>query len=90
MEDRRIRRIAIAGATGFVGSALATRLARQDVVYALGRRATAESPEAELDDTPRVVPRRCDLFSVGETARALEGAEVAVYLVHSMSPNARL
>ncbi|MCA9503894.1 MAG: NAD(P)H-binding protein [Spirochaetaceae bacterium] len=90
MEDRRIRRIAIAGATGFVGSSLATRLARQDVVYALGRRATAESPEAELDDTPRVVPRRCDLFSVGETARALEGAEVAVYLVHSMSPNARL
>jgi uncharacterized protein YbjT (DUF2867 family) len=39
---------------------------------------------------PGIEPRRCDLFSVRQTRAALEGAEVAVYLVHSMSPNARL
>ena len=39
---------------------------------------------------PGVEPRRCDLFSVRQTQKALEGAELAVYLVHSMSPNARL
>ena len=31
-----------------------------------------------------------DSFSVQQTRDALEGADVAVYLVHSMSPNSRL
>lgn len=83
-------RIAIAGATGFVGSALADRLARQAVVYALGRRHASARSGDEADPRPRIVPRRCDLFSVGQTASALAGAEIAVYLVHSMSPNERL
>jgi uncharacterized protein YbjT (DUF2867 family) len=34
--------------------------------------------------------RRCDLFDLDEVERALQGAEVAIYLVHSMLPTARL
>ena len=85
------RTIAIAGAAGFVGSALARRLGETDRVLALGRRQLSQPPTApEGPVVPGIEPRRCDLFSVRETRAALEGAELAVYLVHSMSPNARL
>jgi uncharacterized protein YbjT (DUF2867 family) len=84
--------VAIAGATGFVGNALASRLESECAVLALGRRyAAADSSTAPVDlSGPGIVRRRCDLFSVRQTQVALEGADVAVYLVHSMSPNARL
>lgn len=86
-------RIAIAGAAGFVGSALQQSLARTDRVFSLSRRheSRANSPADDTEPTRvGVEPRRCDLFSVRQTREALQGAEVAVYLVHSMSPNARL
>jgi uncharacterized protein YbjT (DUF2867 family) len=85
-------RVAITGATGFVGSALASGLESDCAVIALGRRyASATDISAHTDlSVPGIVRRRCDLFSVGETRAALESADVAVYLVHSMSPNARL
>jgi uncharacterized protein YbjT (DUF2867 family) len=84
--------VAIAGATGFIGNALASRLEGECSVIALGRRyAAAESSTVPVDlSGPGIVRRRCDLFSVGQTQLALDGADVAVYLVHSMSPNARL
>jgi len=85
-------RVAIAGATGFVGEALAARLASDAAVIALGRRVAPRSdpiPNHGLE-VPGILRRRCDLFSVRQTEAALEQAEVAVYLVHSMSPNARL
>jgi uncharacterized protein YbjT (DUF2867 family) len=87
----RPRTIAIAGAAGFVGSALARRLAATDHVLSLGRRhqETKVGPVRNAPE-PGIELRRCDLFSVRQTRAALEGAEVAVYLVHSMSPNARL
>jgi uncharacterized protein YbjT (DUF2867 family) len=88
------RTVAIAGAAGFVGSALTDHLASTDRVLSLGRRQRENaSPGAAREDgppEPGIEPRRCDLFSVRETRDALVGAEVAVYLVHSMSPNARL
>ena len=83
--------VAIAGAAGFVGSSLADRLADRCRVVALGRRFPKDLP-----DTPPAAlsvgihPKRCDLFSIEQTEAALEGVDVAVYLVHSMSPNARL
>ena len=89
--DPPARRIAIAGASGFVGSALARKLAPTDRVLTLGRRQQrAAEPEPDDAPTPGIEPRRCDLFSVRQTREALEGADLAVYLVHSMSPNARL
>jgi uncharacterized protein YbjT (DUF2867 family) len=77
-------RVAIAGATGFVGRALVDTLAPKHHVFALGRSVSAAS------DRPGVEHRRCDLYDVGQAAAALEGADTAVYLVHSMLPSARL
>lgn len=70
--------VAVAGASGFVGRSLLPVLAADFKVIALRR-----SPAAEL---PGVRWRQCDLFSMLQTERALEGADYAVYLVHSMLP----
>lgn len=70
--------VAVAGASGFVGRSLLPVLAADFKVIALRR-----SPAAEL---PGVAWRQCDLFSMLQTERALEGADYAVYLVHSMLP----
>jgi uncharacterized protein YbjT (DUF2867 family) len=72
--------VAIAGASGFVGQALVGRLSRSCRVIALGRGEERSEVEA----------RRCDLFSLHDAKEALQGVKVAVYLVHSMMPTARL
>ena len=77
-------KIAIAGAAGFVGRALAAQLSARHQVVALTRRAPS-GPQ-----TSAIEWRTCDLFSALETERALEGCDAAVYLVHSMLPSARL
>jgi uncharacterized protein YbjT (DUF2867 family) len=70
--------VAVAGASGFVGSALLPELTDAFDVLALRR-----TPAAEL---PGVRWQQCDLFSLLQTERALEGVDYAVYLVHSMLP----
>jgi uncharacterized protein YbjT (DUF2867 family) len=79
-------KIAIAGASGFVGQLLIESLKSRHTVVALGRAATKKN----IDESASVEWRTCDLFSILQTERALEGADVAVYLVHSMLPTARL
>ena len=76
-------RLAVAGATGFVGQALAAKLRHRFQLVALSRSAS-ETPTGyhEL--------RRADLFSLSQTRAALHCVDVAVYLVHSMMPSARL
>lgn len=83
--------VAIAGASGFVGRALAQALVPDHAVIALGRSPPDEEP-AGRDETSRPQPawRRCDLFSLLDAERGLAGADVAVYLVHSMLPSSRL
>lgn len=76
----------MAGGTGFVGRRLLPRLTGKHAVIGLARRAG----DAGGDDDAGVRWRRCDLFSLRETEAALEGVDVAVYLVHSMQPSARL
>ncbi len=80
--DRAVT-VAVAGASGFVGRQLLPRLAERYRTIALGRRAAAATDDG-------IVRRRCDLFSLRETEAALEGVDVAIYLVHSMQPSARL
>jgi uncharacterized protein YbjT (DUF2867 family) len=82
----RRRRVAIAGATGFVGRALVAALSEEYDVIALGRR----GPEGAGPERVGVSRRRCDLFSLDDVEQALAGVDVAVYLVHSMMPSARL
>lgn len=77
-------RVVIAGGSGFVGRALARRLSAAHEVVALSRSA-AEGPGDQ-----GISWRRADLFSLLDCERALEGCQVAVYLVHSMMPSARL
>jgi uncharacterized protein YbjT (DUF2867 family) len=73
--------VAIAGATGFLGRALCRDLAHDHRVLALSRSAA---------DLEGVEARVCDLFVQSQVEAALAGADVAIYLVHSMLPSARL
>ncbi len=75
-----VSQIAIAGASGYVGSLLAHQLARAGHhVLALGRH-----PEG-LPTGDRVSAVAVDVADVEATARALIGADSAYYLVHAMA-----
>ncbi len=75
--------IVVAGATGFVGHAVAAKLAERFEVVGLTRGRTDAKGAWE-----RLVA--CDLFSLKDVERALQGATYVAYLVHSMLPSARL
>ena len=79
--------VAIAGASGFVGTAL-----RQALAYDMNLVGLTRSPNraARRDDGDPTRWRHCDLYSLREVERGLEGADLAIYLVHSMLPSSRL
>lgn len=77
-------RVVVAGASGFVGRALLPALSQRHDVVALSRDVGGRA------DGERVTWRACDLFNLLDAERALAGADVAVYLVHSMMPSAEL
>jgi nucleoside-diphosphate-sugar epimerase len=76
-------KIAIAGASGFVGQLLIQELAKDFQVVGLGR-SQIESQNSNIEY------RRCDLFSLLQIEIALGDIDIAIYLVHSMLPTARL
>lgn len=76
------RRVAIAGASGFIGRAVAHALRERFDVVGIARTAPADADAPEF--------RTADLFNLREAEHALEGANIALYLVHSMLPSARL
>ena len=83
MNPDRKPSLVIAGASGFVGRALAPLLTERFEVIGLSR--------SDRDGGDGFAEyRKCDLFSLKEAERALEGAEYAVYLVHNMMPSAKL
>ncbi|MFW6353775.1 MAG: NAD(P)H-binding protein [Verrucomicrobiota bacterium] len=77
----------MAGASGFVGGALRRSLRERHAVRALTR---SETRASQPGDHPHEEWRQCDLFSLQQVTEALAGAEIAIYLVHSMLPSARL
>lgn len=77
-------RVAIAGASDLLGLSLVRALSSSHPVIALERTARPHPP------VPGVEWRAFDLFNLREAEEALAGAEVAVYLVHSPMPSARL
>ena len=85
MSDRPT--VAIAGATGFVGTELRKALADDFRLVGLTRSATRAG---RSDPGDPVEWRLCDLFSLLELERGLEGVDYAIYLVHSMLPSSRL
>jgi uncharacterized protein YbjT (DUF2867 family) len=80
-----MRKILIAGASGFIGRALIEQLLQDDEIeiIALSR---SERPSHHH----RLRWSRCDLFSLRDIEEALEGCDNAFYLVHSMLPSASL
>jgi len=76
-------KIAIAGASGFVGKNLISSLKGKHSIRALGRRKPASSDSS-------VEWKETELFSASSTLEALKDVDVAIYLVHSMMPSSRL
>jgi uncharacterized protein YbjT (DUF2867 family) len=76
--------VALTGASGFIGGALAAVLRERFLVRGIGRGSAAAAGVA-VDSW-----RRTDLFNLKDAEHALEGASIAIYLVHSMMPSARL
>ena len=74
--------LVIAGASGFVGRALGRALGEAGRFRIVGLSRGPRQPGEGYDEW-----RAVDLFSMHDTARALEGARLAVYLVHSMMPS---
>lgn len=78
-------KIVIAGATGFIGHSLIESLLSQSNLQIVGlSRSELKSSKQRLEY------RKADLFSLLEVEKAVEGCEVAVYLVHSMMKSSRL
>ncbi len=80
--------VVLAGATGFVGTALREALADSYDIVALTRSPVRAQKNSEA--TPREEWHHCDLFSPYDIKTQLEGADYAIYLVHSMLPSSRL
>lgn len=79
--------IAVAGASGFVGSHLRAHL-KGDYRF---RALTRSTSVAELNqDAKSTEWRRCDLYSLPKVSEALQGCDLGIYLVHSMAPSSRL
>lgn len=83
---KNLPQVAIAGASGFVGTALRQSLASQYRWIGL----TRSESRAESPSTSSTEWRPCDLFSLPKVEEALRGCDFAVYLVHSMLPSSRL
>ena len=79
-------KIAVSGATGFIGTALVQKILKETQFDVVGlSRRDGESQEEHLEI------RSCDLYNLAEVHRALAGCDIGIYLVHSMlKPSSRL
>ena len=85
---KKICKIVIAGASGFVGRALVERLRTQYEIVALSRSPGRIDPESP--GKKQVEWRQCDLFSMLETEQCLQDVDAGIYLVHAMSASSHL
>lgn len=77
------KKIAIAGATGFIGRWFIETYKNHFEIIALSRK--------KINSVDNGVEwRMVDLFSISSSTEALKGADYALYLVHSMQPSTRL
>ena len=76
--------VALAGAGGYIGSWFIEQYKDVYQVIGLSRGKVKSNPY------PEVEWRQVELYSITSTAEALQGVDVAIYLVHSMSASTRL
>ncbi|EIM78907.1 NAD-dependent epimerase/dehydratase [Nitritalea halalkaliphila LW7] len=76
--------IVIAGANGYIGKWFIATFAGKYRIIALSRR------EVVGEQHPDIEWRQVELYSITSTTMALQGADYAIYLIHSMSPSTRL
>ena len=80
--------IAVAGASGFVGTHLQLRLSKYYRFRALTRSPNiVEHHSGEEEHTSWCY---CDIYSLPKLTDALKGCDFGIYLVHSMAPSSRL
>mgnify|MGYP001409318133 FL=1 len=77
------KKLAIAGASGFIGRWFIETYKNQYDVVALSRKQIKK-------ENNHVEWRTVDLFSISSSINALKGVDYALYLVHSMQPSTRL
>ena len=78
------QKIVLAGATGFIGRWIIKEFQDDYHIIALSRKKVVTNPNS------KILWRTVDLYSMSSTEKALEGADIAIYLVHSMQPSTRL
>ena len=76
--------IVLAGATGFIGRWIIEEFQDDYHIVALSRKKVRTNPN------DKILWQTVDLYSMSSTEKALEGADIAIYLVHSMQPSTRL
>jgi uncharacterized protein YbjT (DUF2867 family) len=76
--------VALAGAGGYIGSWFIEQY--KDVYQLIG----LSRGKVKSNPYPEVEWRQVELYSITSTAEALQGVDVAIYLVHSMSASTRL
>lgn len=85
LNSASMRKVLIAGASGFIGRALIDHLLETTDLHLVGL-----SRRDQMSHHPRLTWKRCDLYSLKDIDLAMEGCESAYYLVHSMLPSASL
>ena len=80
-----MRKVLIAGASGFIGRALIEELLLEEDLELV-----ALSRKEQNSHHPRLTWKACDLFSLKDIDLAMVGCDEAYYLVHSMLPSAAL
>lgn len=79
-------KIAVAGASGFVGSKLVPLLADLEEVDLVRGLSRSEVPVSNA----KIQHQKCDLFSLKDVESGLKDIDIAIYLVHSMLPSSEL
>ena len=77
------KKIVIAGATGFIGRWIIKEFEKDFKIIALSRKKILN------EENKNVEWRKVD-YSISSSENALKGADIGIYLVHSMQPSTRL
>lgn len=83
-DSAMIRRVAIAGATGYIGGRLAPQLVEEGYIVRCLVRSPAKLADRTWCSDPKVEVWPVDLADAKAVTAALTGCDSAVYLVHSM------